>query len=115
MEIIKTLLCISADPLACDRLGDTILHFLAGSIDNDSRELLAFILENNEECRNSIDEGNCYGNTPLVVAVLYNQRHCAQTILKYGANRHLKGECRMTALEFAKVKHKRELIELLQN
>lgn len=115
METIKTLLRIGADPLACDRLGDTILHFLAGSINNGSCELLAFILKNKEECRKSIDKRNYYGNTPLIIAVLYHRRHCAQTLLQYGANRHLRGEYGMTALEFAEVMRNRKIIELLQN
>lgn len=115
MGTIKTLLRIGADPLTCDRLGDTILHFLAGSIDNGSCELLAFILKNKDECRKSINERNCYGNTPLIVAVLYHQRHCANTLLQYGANRHLRGEYGMTALKFAELMRNREIIELLRN
>jgi ankyrin repeat protein len=49
----------------------------------------------------SIDQQNDFGDTPLIVAVLYNQRFSVELLLRSGADLQVRGEFDMTALEFA--------------
>ncbi|KAH8742701.1 ankyrin repeat-containing domain protein, partial [Diaporthe sp. PMI_573] len=108
-EVIKSLLRNGADPLARNRLGDNILHILAGSTERESHDLLSFLLDGNTTdlldvrtaCKEALDQQNDFGDTPLIVAVLYNQHLSAQLLLRSGANIQVKGEFDMTAIEFA--------------
>ncbi|KAH8747079.1 hypothetical protein F5883DRAFT_387722, partial [Diaporthe sp. PMI_573] len=93
-EVIKLLLRNGADPLARDRLGDNLLHILAGSPEPESHELLSFILDEDANdfseissgCKECINQQNDFGDTPLIVAVLYNQRFCVELLLRSGAD-----------------------------
>lgn len=120
-HVVKTLLLGGADPLISDRLGDTILHFLAGSYEEESHNLLHFLLEGEgiesedirSACRQRLYQQNYYGNTALIVAVLYNQLSCAKLLLRYGADDSIRGEYEMTALEFAEWRHNTEMARTL--
>jgi hypothetical protein len=112
-DIVKLLVQNGVNPLQCDRLGDTALHILAG-YPSGSIELLRYLLgepgtiptdlvvENLQSaCRAHINLQNNYGNTPLVVAILYNHVDCVGLLLSQGADTKICGEGGYSALDFA--------------
>lgn len=121
-DVIKLLLRTSSYSFQRDRLGDTPLHLLAGDNNpygssTDGGRLLGFLLNDFPEvrdlCSGYINSKNNYGDTPLVVAVLYNNIECVQLLLDHGADPHEPGEYGMTALDFAVQREYAEITELL--
>ncbi|KAH8750277.1 ankyrin repeat-containing domain protein, partial [Diaporthe sp. PMI_573] len=121
-EVIKLLLHNGADPLVRNRLGDNILHILAGSSEQESHDILSFLLDTDATdlpdtraaCRGAIDQQNDFGDTPLIVAVLYNQRLSVELLMRSGANMQVRGEFDMTALEFAISRAYHDVIDVLR-
>jgi hypothetical protein len=62
-EVIKSLLRSGADPVARNRLGDNILHILAGSTERESHDLLSFLLD------------VCHGRRPAGTPYFGVERH----------------------------------------
>lgn len=119
-NILQALLRNGVDPLAPGRLGDTALHYLAGCDEEESYALLEFLLDDStsaEEyeyiCRMGLNQQNYFGDTPLIVAVLYNQFRSVNLLLTHGADQEIKGEFSMTALDFATVRGYTEIAEVL--
>jgi ankyrin repeat protein len=121
-EVIKSLLQNEADPLTQNHLGDNILHILAGSTKRESHDLLSFLLDDNTTdlldvrtaCKEALDQQNGFGDTPLIVAVLYNQHLSAQLLLRSGADIQVKGEFDITAMEFAISRGYHNVIDVLK-
>lgn len=124
--IIKLLIRNGVNPLQCDRLGDTALHILAGH-SSGSIELLKHLLGEpgngftdlalgnlQAACRAHINVQNNYGNTPLVVAVLYNHIDYISLFLSYGADTKICGEWGCSALDFATIRQYNEAETLLR-
>ncbi|KAH8752756.1 ankyrin repeat-containing domain protein, partial [Diaporthe sp. PMI_573] len=120
-EVIKLLLRNGADPLARDRLGENILHILAGSTEQEPHDLLSFLLDGDTNdltdvrtaCKECINEQNDFGDTPLIVAALYNQRFSVELLLRSGADMEMRGEFDMTALDFATSRNYGNVIDVL--
>ncbi|KAH8752798.1 ankyrin repeat-containing domain protein, partial [Diaporthe sp. PMI_573] len=120
-EVIKSLLRNGADPLTRNGLGDNILHILAGSTEKESHDLLSFLLGEDindlsdvrSACSEAIDQQNDFGDTPLIVAVLYNQWPAVQLLLRRGVDMQVRGEFDMTALEFAISRGYHDIIDVL--
>jgi ankyrin repeat protein len=121
-DIIKLLLRTGANPFRCDQLGDTAFHLLAGDTrpagsSTEGGRLLRLLLEGCPELREpslgSIDKKNDFGDTPLIIAVLYDNIECAQLLLKHGADPYKLGEYGMTALDFAVEREYTEIAGLL--
>ncbi|KAI7785361.1 hypothetical protein LA080_007195 [Diaporthe eres] len=121
-DVVKLLLRTGACSFRRDRLGDTPLHLLAGDkspygSSTDGGRLLESLLndlpEVRELCSSYINSKNNYGDTPLVVAVLYNNIECVQLLLDHGADPYEPGEYGMTALDFAVQREYAEITELL--
>ncbi|KAF4914430.1 hypothetical protein CGCF415_v002326 [Colletotrichum fructicola] len=83
--------------------GDTILHLLCGPLDDVcsfseeeyNLSLLRFLFEerrDDAQLRVGVDFRNDYGNTPLMVAVLYGFSGCVQFFLDKGADPGIRGE-----------------------
>lgn len=121
-DIVKLLLRTGTNPFRCDQLGDTAFHLLAGDTrpagsSTEGGRLLKLLLEDcpelQEPCLSSIDNKNDFGDTPLIIAVLYNNIECAQLLLKHGADPYKLGEYGMTALDYAVEREYTEIAGLL--
>jgi ankyrin repeat protein len=66
-------------------------------------------------CRAHINLQNNYGNTPLIVAVLYNHVDCIGFLLDHGADITIRGEGGFSALDFAIKRHCIEADMLLRS
>ncbi|KAH8754389.1 ankyrin repeat-containing domain protein, partial [Diaporthe sp. PMI_573] len=120
-EVVQLLLRSGADPLAKNDLGDNILHILSGSTEPECHELLRFVLEEENNltdvrtaCIQSLNQQNDFGDTPLIVAVLYNQLSPAEVLLRNGADMEIRGEFDMTAIEFAESRRYCDVLEILR-
>lgn len=121
-DIVKLLLRTGMNPFRCDQLGDTVFHLLAGDtrpagFSIEGGRLLKLLLQGcpelQEPCLGSINNKNDFGNTPLIIAVLYNNLECAQLLLKHGADPYKLGEYGMTSLDYAVEREYTEIAELL--
>jgi ankyrin repeat protein len=120
-EVIQLLLRSGADPLAKNDLGDNILHILAGSSEPECHNLLSFLLEEKNDlvdvrtaCIQGLNQQNDFGDTPLIVAVLYNQLSPAEVLLRNGADMEIRGEFDMSAMEFAESRGYYEILQILR-
>jgi ankyrin repeat protein len=99
-----------------------MLHILAGSTEPESHDLLSFLLEGDTTdlsdvrtaCKECINQQNDFGDTPLIVAVLYNQRFSVELLLRSGADMQIRGEFDMTALEYAISRSYHDVIDVLR-
>ena len=127
-DVVKLLLLNGANPLQCDRLGDTILHSLAGNVwlepnseNTEGYVLLNLLLHDTElegfrlACLQDIDTQNNYGNTPLVIATLYNHVEYVRLLLESGANVNVRGEFGKSALDFAVDRGYTDIFNLLKH
>ncbi|KAH8747610.1 ankyrin repeat-containing domain protein, partial [Diaporthe sp. PMI_573] len=121
-DIVKLLLGTGTSPFRCDQLGDTPFHLLAGDTrpagsSTEGGRLLKLLLgdcpELQEPCSGSINNKNEFGDTPLIMAVLYNNIECAQLLLKHGADPYKQGEFDMTASDYAVEREYTEIAGLL--
>lgn len=116
-DVVKLLLRTGTSLLQRDRLGDTPLHLLAGDNTPDGGRLLKILFNDfsklRELCSTYINSKNNYGNTPLVVAVLYNNIKCVQLLLDYRADPYSPGKYGMTALDFTGQMEYAEITALL--
>jgi hypothetical protein len=78
-------------------IGLEIAPILSFLLDGDTTDLS----DVRTACIEAIDQQNDFGDTPLIVAVLYNQCFSVQLLLRSGADMQVRGEFDMTALEFA--------------
>ncbi|KAK2778950.1 hypothetical protein CKAH01_11541 [Colletotrichum kahawae] len=115
IETIRFLIRRGVSPFHRDNLGDTALHILAGPVHRPAglaspenqlarleglepqsqtllEELLDMISEGSFEQRDPINMANNYGNTALVVALLYRNVPGARALLVHGADANIKGE-----------------------
>lgn len=120
INVVQALLRNGVNPLVPDRLGDTALHYLAGCDEEESYVLLEILLEDSiaaEQyeyiCRMGLNQQNYFGDTPLIVAALYNQPRSVNVLLTHGADQEIKGEFDMTALDFATIRGYTDIAELL--
>ena len=98
-EVIKFLLRNGAGPPARDRLGDNMLYVLAGFAGTKSRGLILFLLAGGTPelgdirsvCFGGLNYQSNLGDTPLTVAVLYNQLFAAELLLKQSADQKIWG------------------------
>lgn len=97
-SIVKVLLEHGAEPFAHDRHGDTPLHILAGMNSEDHALLLLFLQFSSHT---HINNCNRYGDTALIVAVLYDHYHAAKALLEHGADPNARGEGGKSAMDFA--------------
>ncbi|KAH8749538.1 ankyrin repeat-containing domain protein, partial [Diaporthe sp. PMI_573] len=119
-EVLQLLLRSGTDPLAKNDLGDNILHILAGSTEPECHDLLSFLLEEKNDiadvraaCIQGLNQQNDFGDTPLIVAVLYNQLSPAEVLLRNGADMQIRGEFDMTAIEFAESRRYYDILGIL--
>lgn len=121
-DIVRLLLRTGTNPFRCDQLGDTAFHLLAGNTtpvgsSTEGSRLLRLLLEDcpelQEPCLSSINNKNDFGDTPLIIAVLYNNIECAQLLLEHGADPFKLGEYGMTALDYAEEREYEEITGLL--
>lgn len=94
--------------------GFELLRHLLGDPDTTSTDPA---LENlQSKCRAHINRQNDhrYGNTPLVVAVLYNYVDCIRLLLEHGADPRIPGEGGYSALDFATKRQYTEAAGLLK-
>lgn len=118
VNVIQLLLLAGADPFQRDNLGDTALHLLSGPVhwDNpsdslsletqqrefkleiESLDILRYLLRRmHTYVRRATDDKpldsvNNYGNTALVVSMLYGNTEASKLLLESGARRDITGE-----------------------
>lgn len=104
-------------------LGDTALHTLAGIPGQASADFMSLLFCEVDEAlpkgtsgryNKIINDQNLFGNTALLVGVLYNQLHCVSFLLKKGADPDIPGELDKTAMEFALDRGYVNLVSLLE-
>lgn len=109
--------------------GDTVLHLLCGplgsalsSIDEEPNlALLHFLLDGKPAPSflsgelNVIDFRNDYGNTPLLVAVLYGFEGCVKYLLERGADPEIRGEEGKKPLSWAIQREHMGIVNVLLN
>ncbi|KAI8244895.1 hypothetical protein K4K57_009187 [Colletotrichum sp. SAR 10_99] len=104
--------------------GDTIFHLLCGPLDyvcSFSEEeynlsLLRFLFEerrDDAQLRVGVDFRNDYGNTPLMVAVLYGFSGCVQFLLDKGADPEIRGEEGRKPLSWAIQREQMDIVNAL--
>ncbi|KAG6358155.1 hypothetical protein INS49_014039 [Diaporthe citri] len=123
-ETVRFLLKCGADPLQCDRLGNSTLHHLSSNIvrcdehrGTEGYRLMHLLLVGDESlqaaAREGIDAQNRYGDTPLTLALMYDHMECLQLLLEYGANPFITGEFGKSPLDFAQERGDSKVVGLM--
>jgi ankyrin repeat protein len=107
IDLIREILKTNPDRNARDSFGGAALH---DAMFQKNIEVVLLLIENGYDI-NAIGPANGY--TPLHDAVMTNNAAAAQILLKYGANKNIKGKDGLTPLEKAIKENKRELIKIL--
>lgn len=97
-SVVKVLLENGAEPFAHDRHGDTSLHILAG-MNSEDHALFSLFLQ--PSIHTYINRRNRYGDTALIIAVIYDHYDAARALLEFGADPNARGEGGKTAMDFA--------------
>ncbi|KAF3763514.1 hypothetical protein M406DRAFT_74111 [Cryphonectria parasitica EP155] len=95
---VAQLLDNGIDPCPLDRVGQTVLHAVAG-VRPESGPLLSLLLR--ISARVHINSQNTFLDTPLAVTILSGHFEAAQILLEHGADVHVKMEWGESVVQFA--------------
>lgn len=112
-DVIQLLLKHGADPFSTDRLGETALHILATLSTEEDIQLLRVILAASSGPIYCVNDRNLYGDTPLIIAVICDNKLAIKMFLELGASPNIRGEYDATALDYALRQKDSELIAIL--
>ncbi|KAK7739117.1 hypothetical protein SLS53_005753 [Cytospora paraplurivora] len=99
-SVVRLLLEHGADPFKHDRFGETALHILASSTEEEDVCLLRELVSGSG-LPPPLDHQSQYGDTALIVAVISRNIAAARVLLESGANPNVTGEHNSTAAQYA--------------
>lgn len=106
---VSALLAVGASPNIPAKNGLTAFHY-AISLNKNAEEIVNLLLKH----KGDINKPNNAGLTPLMLAVVMQKPQAVKVLLKNGANKNLKTQKGMTAMDYAKNKGNQDIIWMLK-